>query len=229
MNTDIWMSLVAMGLSVTALCMLWSARPWKNKVKIPVLSREELKKEKKRLSRLLKTDHDKAIIELAKPQYDSILQALAKSHKRDEQLVAISKTSVKERISRGSIRGILDDYHIPQDDARTARYMSRTPMPAVKPPRGESRKLHDRSDGTHPVRPPPSPLQRKVMLKKSKTKSFTDLTQTNLREMILRTKVSGDGLKQYVYDVRGLSVDVFMLDTPFDIATATYHATYGME
>ena len=100
MTPDIFMGIIAFGVLIPLVLFVNVSilMPQSRRAKVQKLSRAEFKIEKKRLGKLLITDHDKAIVELHLPQYDSILQELAKSHKRDTQLIAISKIDIKDRI-----------------------------------------------------------------------------------------------------------------------------------
>ena len=132
MTPDIFMNIL-LGILICLIAWLLlkklvsiASYAYKTRQKVPNLTHDEIKSEKKRLNKLLKTDHDAAIVELANPQYDPVLNILAKSHKRDEQLVALAAMPKRERTNRGNIQDALDYFDIPKDNGKTARYITRT-------------------------------------------------------------------------------------------------------
>lgn len=172
-------------------------RYFKHRVK--PLTRDELKTEKKRLNKLLKTDHNAAIIKLADVRYDPILQELAKKHKRDKQLVDLSKKSLKVRKDNYGIFATLAKYgNTDPDEAKTARFLT-----------SRVTRTQTRTSTMTPTRPPPPPAAQPTIPTTGHGLTF------NI-----------DGSKVYVFHrFNHDTYDIFDLSTAFDEATATYAGT----
>ena len=174
------------------------------------LTRDEIKIERKRLNKLLKSDHAAAIIELTNPRYDIILQELVKSHKRDSQLTTLSKLSINERKERHRDLGLFKKYGI-EDDDKTAAYMARTLTPTKPPPRPGRGGL----SGANRLRP------GAIKSPWGERNDF-HLDTSDYVNMHGGFEFSSDGTRMYIRNPQDHSFEVYNLGTPFDQTTVTY-------
>jgi hypothetical protein len=198
-------------MSVIAVLLSYLMLSAHRKPKTKPLTREVIKTEKKRLNKLLKSDHGAAIIQLADPRYDVILQELVKSHKRDKSLIELSKLPKKERATK----------YVEPIGAN--HYINRTrPHPPTKPPP----KPYTRGGLYGADRLKPN-YGNKIILRGYPL--LEKLDNSDYVRMHEGFGVSLDGKYSYEKNVLSQNYEVFDLSIPFDITTASYKTTIGIE